>query len=91
MAHILNVRCCCRPQKILGTLEIDDLHLSFTVAIARPISTGPTWPREWVAFDYHRIELRHYQGFDEETEIAVYSDDRPIEFWRQLPNFREAA
>jgi hypothetical protein len=42
---------------------------------------------------YERIEIRKFRDFTFpgghlREELAVYSDDRPIEFWKQFPTFR---
>jgi hypothetical protein len=72
----LNVRCCCQPQKILGTLEVASLYPNQRLAARRGIV---------------EIEVRAFCNAGEmEYEFAVYSDDRPIEFWRQFASFQEA-
>jgi hypothetical protein len=92
--HRLNVRCCCQPQKILGTIELASLsrrqyvyihpeYPSFRDCIDRPNEIVPS-------MQPIIIELRNF--FDpaaSEFELAVYSDDRPIEFWRKFPGFKE--
>lgn len=95
----LNVRCCCQPQKILGTLELTHLRPGPQHLCARM-----EYPRladlvEYIgdgkgilpSIPYEQIELRYCRDPNQsKLEIAVYSDDRPIEFWRKFSSFREA-
>ena len=69
-----NVRCCCQPQKILGTMEL---------------ATSYPHPKLATSKGWTQIELRSFFNGNE-MEFAVYSDDRPIEFWRQFASFQEA-
>lgn len=82
------VRCCCEPLKIFGFLLLDGRQKAHTIRDTRG--------------DTHRVELRPVREIcsseygdppDVETqvrsEVAVYSDDRPIEFWRTIPGFLE--
>lgn len=91
----LNIRCCCQPQKIFGTLDVPSISRHIVVMIVeeprRSCSDGPggvdfkeisQGPR------YETIKLRDFIK-PSGTEIAVYSDDRPIEFWRQFSSFKE--
>ncbi len=93
--HRLNVRCCCQPQKILGTLELRSL------ALRQEVYIPPEYPSIWSKPEaineivqvppYETIVLRQfYHLATGELELAVYSDDRPIEFWRKFKGFREA-
>lgn len=82
------VRCCCTPQKIFGFLQVN------RDAVDRCCQT--------IMLDRdgqeHVIEIRRISAgtceADRELtiheELAVYSDDRPIEFWRTIPDFMEA-
>jgi hypothetical protein len=94
--HRLNVRCCCQPQKILGTIELRSLERFQRLLIPRVLKAS------FINFDgdslveiapsdvYADIKLRDFvRPWTFKTELAVYSDDRPIEFWRQFPQFRE--
>lgn len=88
----LNVRCCCQPTKILGTLEVPEgwqalkaINLrrydgGLEVLEIREIVLGA---RSELVEKYSRVPLPAL------TERAVYSEDRPIEFWRKVPGFRE--
>jgi hypothetical protein len=86
----LNVRCCCQPQKIVGTLEVHSLARLQNIYIAQPLSIMEN-PTPVMAVTSATIELRDFcDGSKMTSELAVYSDDRPIEFWRQLKGFEEA-
>lgn len=82
------VRCCCQPQKIFGYLELPDGLVGGTrIPVSLPAEATPAGAPS----NSHKIEMIELRGcfvFFQE-HVAVYSDDRPIEFWRQLPNFRE--
>ena len=102
----LNVRCCCQPTKILGTMEVPSPIAErggFFKIFSRP---------KWLTDGYFSSEPDNIQtvevrclilrGFSDDvrryeakpmpldTEMAVYAEERPIEFWRTLPGFRES-
>jgi hypothetical protein len=85
----LPVRCCCTPTKIFGFLQLSEEDAARSV----------------IEINRHRIEIKplhegllrcRLDGCDEPehldstTERAVYSDDRPLSFWRRMPGFVEA-
>lgn len=89
------VRCCCQPQKVIGFMrlynapldyvlvrEVETLRTSSAVIgdanIPGPVAITPT----------HRIEIRTFNDHGVK-EPAIYSDDRPIEFWRRIRGFVE--
>jgi hypothetical protein len=81
----LNVRCCCQPTKVFGTMEVPEGAQKGQPVNYFYIPTRDN-PREL-------IEVRHIwinigNGVSEQQK-AVYSDDRPIEFWRRLKGFKE--
>ena len=91
----LNVRCCCQPTKILGTFEVPNgagrgfmlytmefPHEPISMMVT-PSEIAPTIPAYNRA--EHWIQIKTF-GYG---ESAVYSDDRPIEFWRRFPQFKE--
>lgn len=89
------VRCCCQPQKILGVLELrhpvggrSTVHvrerLRFPTCSLRRFDANEPMPATAIR-RYHAIKLRIF----DRNEIAVYSEDRPIEFWRTIEGFRE--
>ncbi len=73
----LNVRCCCRPEKVLGTLSVPDslLDRDYVVMMRKDGGTASVQLKWfWNALDYYK-------------ELAVYSDDTSPEFWDGLVNF----
>lgn len=88
------VRCCCTPQKIFGFIQLPvgirrhqirlrvDLPstASFDFAEIKPIAVMDNSKAE--------IEVRGI-SVEYNREFAVYSDDRPIEFWRRVIGFVE--
>lgn len=83
------VRCCCSPDIVFGHLElVDGLRADDRVPVMKKVKFGPG--ADGVTFRYEQIRVRRYidrsRGID---EIAVYSDDHPIEFWRKLRGFTE--
>jgi hypothetical protein len=103
----LNVRCCCQPQKILGTLDVPEWAVKdghFTVLPSRsPGSLSFDANRTIRPSRVDRVEIREivlgaHSSLAERLsrvplppmrEFAVYSEERPIEFWRKVPGFRE--
>ena len=88
------VRCCCQPLKIFGWLTmpaglLPRCRVRVREKSMRRLLDPVPDPRVPVA-PLHFIKLREFadpeNGID---EIAVYSDDRPIEFWRTIEGFRE--
>ena len=78
------VRCCCQPLTLLGFLRLPENTRAREILDVRGES--------------HRIEVRGMgQTLLEENaarasiEMAIYSDDRSIEFWRSIPGFVEIA
>lgn len=78
------VRCCCQPRQIMGFV----------------LAAGPDGVRALTLTDRfgdkHVVALERiatcYESFGERVgsdELAVYSDDRPIEFWRTIHGFVE--
>lgn len=79
----LNVRCCCQPQKILGTYQVSEVMRRW---IAVPLMTDD-------GVRIEKLEVRDFYDYssgERKLERAIYSDDRPLEFWRQLPGFADA-
>lgn len=90
----LPVRCCCTPTKIFGFLQVP-AH----AARVNEISIGEH-RIEIKDFVDGRVAMPSYgeylraeplPEYSPRTERAVYSDDRPLEFWRSMPGFMEAA
>lgn len=77
------VRCCCTPTKVLGFLSLD------AETIARRQFRSPHIDGT--------VEIREIMdstaspgGVEIRRELAIYSEDRPIEAWRAMPGFVEA-
>jgi len=88
----VNVRCCCEGEKILGTLDLHSLHPVQRISVLSDPPSGFTLnddPMGFVQIESHEIQLKEIDLGGGRREIAVYSDDRPIEFWRCLSGFRE--
>ncbi len=101
----VNVRCCCQPQKILGTLEVPHaangqvwrsrFQEAFFAAMVREelpklVPTGSIPMDATTSIKTKIIKLKMFHGdgaYDE--EVAVYSEERPLEFWRQFYGFKE--
>jgi hypothetical protein len=95
------VRCCCQPAKLLGWLEGPEGVRQFTVfeigdwRRRAPPGLHVVQVRELCS---NRI-VEHPEHEDEfgvpvelvpTRERAIYSDDRPLEFWRRIEGFEEA-
>lgn len=94
----LNVRCCCTPKKVMGVLDVPDALVRWMggdMTLLRPMyglaHLGRITDAEQVYSPITRahIELRFYFHENGRKELAVYSDDRPVDFWRNLPGFEE--
>lgn len=85
------VRCCCTPKKIFGFLllpvhgasaeVIDNVGTRYRLQIRRfndLVCQRPFAPESVPIGDSAVVE-----------EAAVYSEDKPIEFWRSIPGFVE--
>jgi hypothetical protein len=78
------VRCCCQPLKILGFIQVETDKRRFKILDRRG--------------QHHEVELRRIveATYEMSTTImseeeAIYSGDRPIEFWRTIPGFVEVS
>jgi hypothetical protein len=71
------VRCCCQPTKLLGWIRLPTEAEERRAWTALSRRDGPTY-----------VELKRLTD-EGVSEVAVYSDDRPIEFWRTVDGFRE--
>lgn len=95
MLKWLAVRCCCAPKKILGFLQVPEharagVPLEIRTKIDTDYFAACNSEQMHVppnAVRRYQVELRIY-GIN--SELAVYSDDRPIEFWREMNGFVEA-
>jgi hypothetical protein len=89
MTRWFAVRCCCEGSKVLGFMLLtDDVGPQVVVTSRlnrelRPLICDDVMPSANV--ERHVVEIRTYG-----RELAIYSEDRPIEFWRGLQGFVEA-
>ena len=82
----LPVRCCCQPQKIFGFMPVDSSLLS---------KSDQTIEIDNVAGDKIELKIKKFSAssYRQENvayEMALYSDDRPVEFWFQFNGFIQA-
>lgn len=93
-----NVRCCCQPKKILGTLELQDgLRDGDRLPVMIIDSSSIEYIQlrrfvQWHRTDINQVAVPNFDNMppmEEIDEIAIYSDDRPIEFWRRVHGFQE--
>jgi hypothetical protein len=100
------VRCCCRPQKLLGYLELrpglrhgDRVtvwpRLRFPVVpLSVPEDSPPVQLPEPEVIELREVRLavatRPGGSFEWREELAVYGDGRPDDFWATLPGFTKA-
>lgn len=93
------VRCCCNPARIYGFLPLPGFARNFTVRdnngqthnvdlrpLAQPFpGTTPEQIEARKRACKNPDEL--HMPFQRDVELAVFADDRPLEFWRSLPGF----
>ncbi len=78
------VRCCCNPKKLLGTLMLSD-----NVRVAHGLTHRLAVPGG------NEVTIRFQKYTDgrligsARSRLAIPSDERPIEFWRNVPGFVE--
>lgn len=78
------VRCCCKPHKVLGFLQLTEDQY-FRRQFTTPYLDGAVSLRPITE------SKRDFDtGLSVTWEIAIYSEDRPIEQWRRVPGFIEA-
>lgn len=90
------VCCCCQPQKVLGRVTLPaGLQPRCRVrackrSMRRQLEPLPDRRAPVAMPPRHVIKLRQFTDPENRIdEIAIYSDDRPIEFWRAIEGFRE--
>lgn len=87
----LAVRCCCTPTRVFGFLRVPRGSRDVAYAYADGAKFPITIKR--ITDFVCAPSYENAQGIVRErmNEIAVYSEDRPIEFWRRVMGFVEAA
>lgn len=91
----LPVRCCCKPDSLLGFMRLPETALAHSYLEIeghgieiKPLTTlKPSTIRDH--FDAKPSEFSSLTLGDTEVELAIYSDDRPLAFWRQFREFVE--
>lgn len=99
MLRKYEVRCCCQPRKVFGTLSgpVLDAPGRFKVRLKSYYekflkSTHLPHQPSVKIFDYQEVEVKVMYldpGFGMKSILAIYSEDRPIEFWRDVVGFEE--
>lgn len=98
------VRCCCTPQKVFGFIKLpiekdvrlpDHRTIQDAMGDYHPIKLMPIYVNRHYGVSVNCYDYMNARPPDEvlehtTPEIAIYSDDRPIEFWRTIPGFVEA-
>lgn len=101
----VEIRCCCEPGRLLGTVEVDVPYLyegqTLHFHVRASLSLRPFWEqRDGDLFVEHAGEklalpVAHVQGYDFASGeylrgLAVKSNDTPIEKLRLIAGFQEA-
>jgi hypothetical protein len=89
--HWIVVRCCCTPQKVFGFIRIpESLYRPGTLRlpVRSKVHAGPVSEADYPTDVLVEVKTLHRGP---ETELAVYSDDRPLEFWLDVAGFVEVA
>lgn len=88
----LAVRCCCKPQKVLGFLQVpDDCRTDHRISLAPSMTVlsslgSPSVER--CLRETHDLTIGMYEARGG-VETAVKSEDQPVEFWRRVSGFVE--
>ena len=81
------VRCCCMPEKVLGHLDgpagVPGFHVALRKSFSNRYQETEVLRPEAPVY----VEVRAFRHENGSRELAVYSDDRPVEFWAQIPSF----
>lgn len=84
----LEVRCCCRPEKLVGWLNVARPVgvVIFPLCSKQPVARGV----EGVAVPVHTVALE-IADFNDGSRIypAIKSEDTPIDVLRLIPGFEE--
>lgn len=90
----VEVRCCCSPTKLLGTLPFPEHALEFSYPLVQPKTTDfLRAARRSVHFEKVSLSLSSWRGFDADGKRiggqALKADGIPIEKLRRIPGFIE--
>lgn len=101
----VEIRCCCEPGKLLGTVEVDVPYLYegqlLRFHVRGAISLKPAWEQrdgdlfmehrpEWLALPVSRVQGYVFSSGEYLNGLAVKSNDTPIEKLRLIAGFQEA-
>lgn len=91
----VEVRCCCSPTKLLGTLPFPECAIEFAYPLVQPKTTDfLRAARRSVPFEKVTLSLSTWRGFDADGKPiggqALKADGIPIETLRRVPGFIEA-
>lgn len=95
------VRCCCTPKKVFGFIKMEAPYPNERFPVVRTLVDNMGTPqsiklmsifvnKNFCGSITERISPPDYMLEHTVPEVAIYSDDRPIEFWRTIPGFVEA-
>lgn len=89
------VRCCCTPKKIFGFMLVDEhdnkitveerggLKKDFSIRVMNEKILSPL-------IDFDHLKNGKLVSNKYTREMAIYSEDHPIEYWRGCKGFVEA-
>lgn len=88
---IYEVRCCCKPEKLLGHVDTEVLvgHGVRLVFLLAPLSATDIGRPETLHTEVAQINIPTFGG-DYHGYLAIKSNDYPIETWRRVAGFKEA-
>lgn len=87
------VRCCCSPERVFGFLKVprslegDRYRVVDIAGVIHEVKIKPYCEIPVAMAPPIQISLIPTGAM--EKEAAIYSDDRPIEFWRSIKGFVE--
>ena len=87
----MEVRCCCQPQKLLGTVEVPDGTKSREFV---PFTLRPEWWLGDMPPDVPEAKVRlqclyYYPRGGEEPYLAIKSEEYGLEVLNRIPTFEE--
>lgn len=88
------VRCCCQPKKVMGFMRVREDATEIRLRENGGITRFPIMPLlTCLKVSYDIDNGGDIAGLDSyrktEQELAIKSEDHPIEFWRRQPGFIE--
>lgn len=90
----LEVRCCCQPQKLLGTVEVRDDHGDVVVFDIPGPHSGPRELSAVASMNVVQLPvaiINILDGYGRQAYRAVKAEGVSIETLRTIPSFIEAA